>query len=323
MEFALVARLPVENGYLFVHIPKTAGTSFRDSLQEVFGDGLYCDYGVDEPTTSPVILDYIHKRNAYPEFGDFLAQQKKAICLSGHYPIKKYAPLFPIHQVMLFMRDPIQRVISQYEHVCRVEKITESLESFCSKPAHMNLQSRNIGRTPYHLIGFIGLQEFYSESLQMLRSQMGLHIKEAFLNMNDQRASVKYQPDSELLKLLEKNNEQDLALYKKINTLFKQRYELFTLGKHYIHGAVTAINNNRITGWAVNQSADEPVELTLLVNGKVVGQTLANSYRHTLREWNVNRQAYIGFDFTVKNLSEHDQLECVVSESGQVLPLIS
>lgn len=317
-----MARFPLENGYLFVHIPKTAGTSFRDSLGDIFGDGLYCDYGPDE-ATSPAVIEYIHKRNAYPEFASFLAEQPKLICLSGHYPIKKYGPFFYIKNIMLFGRNPIQRTISQYEHIRRVEGCTESLESFCSKPAHMNLQTRNIGRVPYSLIGFIGLQEFYSESLQLLRSQLGLQVQESFLNINEQRSSVKYQPDSEMLAILEKNNEQDLILYKKLTELFKQRYELFARGKPYMHGVVNMINNNRIAGWVFNQLDEQPVEVTLNVNGKKISHTLANNYRHMLREWNVNRQGYVGFEFIVKNLSTNDQIECRVSETNQLLPIVS
>lgn len=313
-----MARLPVENGYLFVHIPKTAGTSFRDSLRDIFGDGLYCDYG-PEPETSPEVIEYIHKRNAYPEFGSFLAAQNKLICMSGHYPIKKYGPFFNIKNVMMFVRDPVQRTISQYEHVRRVEGSTESLESFCSRPAHMNLQTRNIGRAPFNLIGFLGLQEFYSESLQMLRAQLGLQVQESFLNINQQRSSVKYQPDSELLALLEKNNEQDLLLYKKITALFKQRYALFSAGKTYMHGMVNAIHPQGVTGWVVDHGSDEAVEVSLVVNGEVVASSLANSYRHNLREWNVGRQGYIGFDFQVKNLTANDQVECRVSATNQLL----
>lgn len=318
-----MARLPLENAYLFVHIPKTAGTSFRDSLERIFGEGLYCDYGLDEATTSPAVIEYIHKRKAYPEFGAFLAEQKQLICLSGHYPIKKYGPFFYSKHIIMFVRDPIQRTISQYEHIRRVEGATESLESFCSKPAHMNLQTRNIGRMPFSLIGFIGLQEFYRESLQLLRSQLGLQVQESFLNINEQRPAVKYQPDSELLALLEKNNEQDLMLYKKLNALFKQRYELFTKGQPYMHGVANVLNNNRLTGWVFNPSSEEPVEVTLWVNGKEQGQALANEYRHMLREWNVNRQAYIGFEFSVKNLSTHDHIECRVSETNQLLPTLN
>lgn len=317
-----MARLPLENAYLFVHIPKTAGTSFRDSLEGIFGDGLYCDYGPDE-TTSPAIIEYIHKRNAYPEFGQFLAEQHKLICLSGHYPIKKYGPFFYSKNIIMFVRDPIQRAISQYEHIRRVEGSKESLESFCSKPAHMNLQTRNIGRVPFSLVGFIGLQEFYSESLQLLRAQSGLQVQESFLNINEQRSSIKYQPDSELLTILEKNNDQDVILYKKLNALFKQRYELFSMGKPYMYGVVSSSNNSRIMGWVFNPSSEEPVEVTLFVNGKEMGRALAKDYRHMLREWNINRQAYVGFEFSVKNLSTHDHIECRVSETNQLLPILS
>lgn len=314
-----MARLPIENGYLFVHIPKTAGTSFRDSLNEIFGDGLYCDYGPDE-TTSAAVVDYIHKRQEFPEFGAFLAEQNKPICVSGHYPIKKYGPFFYVRNIMLFLRDPIQRAVSQYEHMRRVDGLNESFESFCAKPAHVNLQTRNIGRASFRLIGFIGLQEYYRESLQLLSSQNGLRIKESFLNINEQRASVKYQLDSEMLALLEKNNEKDLALYQSVKTMFLQRYELFAAGKPYVHGLVTSQNSNKVTGWAINQNSELPIELTVYVDELNVGSLIANSYRHDLREWNVGRQGYVGFEFSFKKpLSPESKVECVVAETGQSL----
>lgn len=314
-----MARLPLENGYLFVHIPKTAGTSFRDSLRNIFGDGLYCDYG-PEPETSPEVVEYIHKRNAYPEFGSFLAEQNKLVCMSGHYAIRKYGPLFYIKNIMLFLRDPIQRTISQYEHVCRVEGSTESLESFCSRPAHMNLQTRNIGRVPFNLIGFLGLQEFYSESLQMLKAQLGLNIEESFLNINEQRTAKKYQVDDELLNLIKNNNDKDLLLYQNVERLFLQRYKLFSAGKPYMHGVVTLQNNHKIAGWVINQNSDLPVELLIHVDGVEQGRVIANSYRHDLREWNVGRLGYIGFELSFKSpLPSNCLVECMIVDNGQYL----
>jgi len=314
-----VARFPIESGYLFVHLPKTAGTSFRDSLGEIFGDGLYCDYGSDE-TTSPAVVEYIHKRNAYPEFGSFLAEQNKLICLSGHYPIKKYGPFFSIKNIMLFLRDPIQRVISQYEHMKRVDGLKDSFEVYCTRPNHVNLQSRNIGRAPFNLIGFVGMQEFYRESLQLLSAQSGLQVRESFLNVNAQKESIQYTPDEETLKLIIENNSKDIALYKNAKQVFLQRYKLFQASKPYVHAAITTKNNQKIAGWAINMASESPVELSIYVNNKLVSNVLANYYRHDLREWNVGRQGYIGFDLGFKSPLEPNSLvECKVTETGQDL----
>ena len=314
-----MARLPIENGYLFVHLPKTAGTSFRDSLERAFGDGLYCDYGPD-PTTSQAVSDYIYQQKAFFEFGSFLSSLNQLICLSGHYSIKKYGPFFYIKNVIIFLRDPIQRIISQYEHAKRVDGVTESLESFCSRPVHMNLQSRNINRVPFNLIGFLGIQELYSESLELFKAHSGLHMHEAFLNINNQRVSKTYQPDDEMLALLQRNNDKDLILYRRASKLFKQRYELFSMGKKYMHGAVSFRNERRVAGWALNHGDEEPVEVSISVNGELVANVLANGYRHDLREWNVGRQGYIGFEYTHPTaIGPQDKVVCTVAENGQTL----
>lgn len=314
-----MARLPIENGYLFVHIPKTAGTSFRDSLEEIFGDGLYCDYGADI-ATSPIVSDYIQNRQAFYEFGSFLSEQHKPVCLSGHYSVKKYAPFFYIKNIMLFLRNPVQRVISNYEHMRRVDGITESLESFCCNPLYMNLQSRSLGRVPFNLIGFIGLQEYYRESLQLLSFQLGLQVKESFLNINKERVEEKYKVDVDLRKLIGSNNQEDLVLYKRVKEIFLQRYELYSTGSVYIHGAIIEKTKYKIVGWAINQNSELPVELAIYVDGKEVGHVIANEYRPELRTWNVGRQAYIGFELSFEvPLTRDSIVECIVVDNGQEL----
>lgn len=314
-----MARFPIENGYLFVHIPKTAGTSFRDSLDDFFGDGLYCDYGPDS-ATSPIVADYIHQRHAFPEFGEFLANHKQPVCLSGHYPLKKYGALFYIKNVMVFLRNPVQRTISHYEHMRRVDGITESLESFCSNPANMNVQLRNLGRASFNLIGFLGLQEYYRESLQLLHAQNGLQIKESFLNINKQRSASKYKLDDEMMHFIRKHNDKDLALYKSAKKVFLQRYELFSAGKNYIHGMITESNSYRVAGWAINQHSDLPVKLLIYVDGVEVQKVTAHHYCHELREWNTGRQAYVGFELEFKSpLAPESVVECVVIENDQQL----
>ena len=57
---------------LFVHIPKTAGTSFRKAYSSLIpAHKTYCDYGEESVETSPVIQKWIIEK------GDFLAFKKR------------------------------------------------------------------------------------------------------------------------------------------------------------------------------------------------------------------------------------------------------
>ena len=316
----VVSRFPIEKGYLFVHLPKTAGTSFRDSLEEVFTHGLYCDYGAEEQTTDRVVLDYIYQRQDFFGFGNYLAQQDALVCMSGHYPIRRYGAFFKIKNIMLFLRNPVQRVISQYEHKRRLEGYTGTIQEFSAMPEHMNIQSRNIGRAPVTLIGFVGLQEFYSESLQLLNRQFGFQIKESFLNINKEQFSVKYKLDPEVTAVIRENNRSDLILYKAFKQEFLQRYELFKLGKPYMHGAITHINKHHVVGWVIDHFSNEPLEVNIIINDELVSTVRANVYRPDLREWNIGRQAYVGFEyFSEKKLGSEDKVECIVVENQQKL----
>ena len=96
-----------ERPLIFLHIPKTAGTSFLDVLKRVYPtDGVYEIYGE--------ISDRIEKLQALPEL-----ERRKINCLSGHYKFGLHEDLPGSATYVTFLRDPVERVISHYYYVRR------------------------------------------------------------------------------------------------------------------------------------------------------------------------------------------------------------
>lgn len=314
--------LPLDNGLLFVHMPKTAGTSFREALEKSIGsENMFFDYGVEAAVRTDLILEHLHPERKIYELGLSLAGNIEPFCLAGHFSLPKYAPLFWMKNTLLFLREPVQRFVSSYEHHRRFNGLEMSLEAFCSQPKHVNVQSRVVAGFPLEAIGFIGLQEAYSDSLQMFQAIYDIKVEEISSNVFDGKTSKVYQLDDELLARVCAANEREIQIYQRAKEMFVQRRELFRQGLPYMHCVVTKLGQAELTGWAVNNLSNEPVEISIARNGVVVGSAVAHSYRAALREKNMARYGYIGFDFRFrKPLAADDEVVCTIAATGQVLP---
>lgn len=88
---------------VFVHIPKTAGMTFRKILDRQFTADQICKIGPDFQGS----IDGI--RNLGQE------EKRKTRCISGHIPygIHQYFPNHSVHYLS-FIRDPVDRAVSEY-----------------------------------------------------------------------------------------------------------------------------------------------------------------------------------------------------------------
>ncbi len=184
-----------------LHIPKTAGTSFREALQGAFGgERLLLDYGHGEAfarlTREGVPALELHRRWLDLGYGAAFSREgrgaaalpQEAACVHGHFPAVKYLPALLSRRAfarrtfyMTWLREPLARMVSNYRYwrsldpaqvedplVRQVLEEDWSLEAFCLSPALANYQSLWMRRVPRALFGFIGLTEFYEEDLARL-----------------------------------------------------------------------------------------------------------------------------------------------------------
>jgi hypothetical protein len=156
-----------------VHLPKTAGTSFRATLEENFGTRLKKDYE-DLP---------LHKGNYERNLASIEAATKSYMinlddvaCIHGHFLPVKYL-LLRDRAAMIFvtwMRHPVDRVVSHYEFWKREynestagplhrKVVVEgwSLRDFCLSEEIRNLYDKFLWAFPIEYFNFIGIVEFY------------------------------------------------------------------------------------------------------------------------------------------------------------------
>ena len=147
-----------------IHIPKTAGSSFRNVLSQVYGNDL-------------IFWDYSDSNHEY-NLGSELPENTQVI--HGHFPAKKYNGHFPKAKRIVWLRHPIFRLVSEYfyaqkyvnrdnpNHVQLVDNNLSLLE-FAHIEDLRNLLSKYLEGMQLEDFYFVGIQEFYDADLAELK----------------------------------------------------------------------------------------------------------------------------------------------------------
>jgi hypothetical protein len=205
--------LPQEKPLVFVHIPKTAGTSFRRGIESVVGpERLLKDYGPQAPETSDVVSKSMYGSHEQPErLLDYLCDLRIAV-LAGHFHIRKYFAVFGQKVLWCtFVRDPIQRVVSEYNHFRNYHGYSGTFEQFRKLPIQCNLQSALLAGVDIPNFFFVGITERYEESIRRFNHLTGWEVPVLRENTAPAKpvCQLTLQEHSELMRL----NRADLVLY--------------------------------------------------------------------------------------------------------------
>jgi hypothetical protein len=158
-----------------LHLPKTAGTSFKISLASHFGDRYRDDYG-DEAISKTA---FKRRQQALLAGIKLFRQPWDDIdCVHGHFLPVKYRPLSIKRDVafITWMREPAARLISHYDywqtsfdertaapHHRQVIEQRWTLEQFCFSEKFRNIYTQYLWCFPLEHFAFIGISEKYEE----------------------------------------------------------------------------------------------------------------------------------------------------------------
>ena len=198
--------------WLFQHIPKTAGSALRNQLFKALGSAS----GIDVKNIDPSLP--LEKRRAEAT-RQFLQRSKKHPyrCAGGHITMPEVLRILHHHpdaKLITFLRDPVERVISDYVYFHQQEatrksetaqRIFASFESFVNHIASQNKMFRflapDLSISDEDLSGFverrfvfIGLQDSYAPSVELLGRLVGKKI-DADARIRDSAASGSSKPE--------------------------------------------------------------------------------------------------------------------------------
>lgn len=199
-----------------IHIPKTAGTSFYNILTQVY----------DKKTVSPSFKrkDIIHLLDSNMQLTIDIINQYQIV--HGHFYYKEVKPLI-INDTKLitWVRNPIERLISNYFHFLKVinneeinpiiysknkHRINESIIEYAENNENINKISQFLQGSKIEEFTFIGIFERYKDEINRLKMILKWpNIQIPHLNINQYNNIF----DAEVINHLKQINKEDIRLY--------------------------------------------------------------------------------------------------------------
>ena len=310
----------------FVHVPKTAGTSFRIAAAKYFGDdNVLADYGVHSPTTSEIVCDLAYKNPDLYKLSKYINKEKIRM-LTGHVRVQKYNPVFPSLSTATFLRHPVEQVLSHYEHYIRHLDYQSSFDDFVREERFTNIQYRLLGGIPLEFYGFIGITDRYNDSIDLFNYFYKSNFEK--LSLNTKLSAASHKPlfqsvsdlDQDMYDFIAHRNRHDMRLYQQAKSVFEERYRLFRESKPFSFGFVRSVNRRRVFGVAFGENPNKVLTVEILRNGEVVAEIRSAESSHRFQHMNIPRLGFVGFshDFA-DQLDESDEVLCRIKDTQQLL----
>ncbi len=305
-----------ERGLCFIHIPKTAGTSFRRAAADYYGKHtLLANYGAKSSETSEYVKEHILEKKDKTLLG--YPGNKFFSLYHGHFHLNSVPHIFPAKNIASFLRQPVDQVISHFNHYRRWHSYENSLEAFIKTRGFSNLQTRYLKSVPINLIGFIGVTENFDEGLSIYNHLYRSNLKAKRENINDKKDITVI--DNTQRVMIEHYNKQDLALYEFCRSQFLERHKLFNENLPWVYAGFTDNHKETslIQGVAYYEHSDEPVNINVFYEGRLVETVIANEFRGWTCVYKVPRAAYVGFSYKPTKPIDISKVKLLVELTGQ------
>lgn len=215
-----------------VHIYRTAGNTFGEYLREVFGNK--------------------HYFNDYEKFPAQYVQipEDKDVCIHGHIEADKYEDRFPNAHLITWVRNPLQRIISNYIWWQRIEYVLQSedweifkkenwtLTQFALRSSEgYKVYDKMLCYSKGHKISgfrFIGIMEQFERSIRLFNKIYGIEnppeYESYFINMDRSKyKDSKYRISLNEAEVIIEANLIEFEIYEKAKMHFENlcdKYEI-------------------------------------------------------------------------------------------------
>jgi len=202
-----------------LHIPKTAGTSFRNILKSVYGDKNVIRFDIN--------IKGVVRLNEDIYLGKKLPSTQ---VIHGHFQYEMLTSTFQLpehYKFITWVRDPVKRVISNFyylesrlkeilnedqKNLNILSKMQRSLIEYARVDINRNRQSKFLKGKPLDTFDFIGIQEYFPEEILRLSAILGWKaIPDVLFHNKTEGGSIETAP--EILDEIRELNLDDILLY--------------------------------------------------------------------------------------------------------------
>lgn len=305
---------------LFLHIQKTAGTSLNRSVEKNFGpDFIERDYGVDAPHTTDLVRRYIYDSPTINQFGLLEeTRAKNTRWITGHAPADRYIHLYGAPNTVSFVRDPVERILSEFRYLKRAGKMDRSLGDFYQTAAETNKQFSVLGHVPWRACHLVGSLEAYDQCVSLLAQELDFALEILHENKNT-AVTEDDEIDNETRAAIRQHNALDCRFVSQVRAYLDARLTAFEAGKPFCHHEIAFEPDKHIIGWAFARNSDSPVSVELWVNGKLQATAQASEHRPELQAVGAPRLGHNGFRFVLDAHKSAQHIELIAADTGQSL----
>ncbi|MGZ8245561.1 sulfotransferase family 2 domain-containing protein [Methylomagnum sp.] len=226
----------------FLHIPKSAGTSFSNCLRRLYKANRF-------------------KRNSFVFLGDFErdvqryhalteTERSKLVFVSGHVPLMTGIQSIDGLPTITFLRDPVARVKSLCQHISEGKvwnvDANQNIDAYLADPCNIwidNLQTRTLlGNAGYELpeasedaivaqaldilenrLACFGITEYFDDSLLLFKHSLGWQSYPVYTKLNQKSEHRLLQFSEAQSQAIRDRNRIDIKVYEAALRLFKSR----------------------------------------------------------------------------------------------------
>ncbi|MCF6171089.1 MAG: sulfotransferase family protein [Bacteroidales bacterium] len=219
--FGLKGKIKNQLELISIHIPKTAGTSFRNILKEHFGEESVVRFDIVGKEKVILVENKELKPNKLPAHIKVIHGHFNYIDLIEKLEIKKDVP------VITWLRNPVERVISNYFYLAKrlkeelreeekgldiLSKMQKSLIEYARLELNRNRMSKFLDGISLEEMKFVGVHEFFDEDLEYFGRLFGF---EDIQTLEHNITGVKHKVCVEVAQEIESLNALDMGIYNK------------------------------------------------------------------------------------------------------------
>jgi hypothetical protein len=150
------------------------------------------------------------------------------LCLHGHYPLNRFRDVFNEPPAITFVRDPIERLVSEYWFQVQSDDIKHtpeglkayrgeySFEDYLRKMTESNVYAFYGLENDFDYFSFIGVTERFTESIQALKNKSAW-LDTPKLDSHNTAKNAKPKLDPDLRSELESRIQTDVDIYREAN----------------------------------------------------------------------------------------------------------